>query len=337
MFKAKKNMPLWQFVITSSILLVLIALPAWEADANQNLEIELHHMIISEANGLLEVREIITVLNKDDQPVVVDKTLPEKEQYTFKVILPYGTATLNFPEKFDMGNDIIGTDTEFFFTIPLEPGITELDFFYTVRPQNGAQFLLNKEILYPTKSLFIITRGGVGLSGSQMVYVGPTHIGNEGAQQYYWEKPTVGEDIIFIAGKNVAVDGKISSDTNSSLDRGYRASFHSAGHVRFWYTSPFSKIEPHLFLVVFLSILTFGTYFFIRGRSKEDQDTKVHCNDETKFQDLLDRQMELLAKLAEVEKKHRSGEISQEKYNKQYVMYKEKLINVKLQLKLLSE
>jgi hypothetical protein len=335
-FKIKKQVLLWQLVLTA-VLLVLIALPTGGAEANQKLEIELHHIVISEANGLLEVREIINVVNKGSEPVVVDRTLPEEEQYTFQVLMPYGTANVAFPEEIDKDNDITSTNTGFAYTIPLEPGITELDFFYTVEPHNGNQFLLSREVLYPTKNLFIITRGGVGLSGSKMVYVGTTDMGKEVVYQYYWEKPTVGEDMVFIAGKNVAVDGKVSSGGDSNLERGYRASFHSAGHIRFWYTSPFAGIEPHLFLAVFFSILTAGTYFYIKGRNKEEEEVKAQQDDEAKFQELLDRQATLLAKLAEAEKKHREGELSQEEYEKLHGMHREKLVKVKLQLKLLSE
>jgi hypothetical protein len=325
-------------VLAIALMLAMLAVPAeafpsqTAGDSGQGVKVDLHHILISEANGVLEVREVINVVNGGNQPVTADKTLPEEEQYTFLVTLPSNATNLRFPDHIDAAKDIVSTATGFAYTVPLEPGMTELNFFYTVKPGNEGQFLLNRELVYPTQSLYYITRGGLGLSGPKMVYMGSMDMG----EVYYWDDPIPGEDIVIAAGKNIKPDNSASGSTRSNLERGYRASFHSAGHIRFWNTSPFAKIEPHLFLAVFFGVLSSGTYFYLKGRQKEEEGAE-HQSDEDKFQELLDRQKELLTKLAQAEQRHKAGELPQEEYQKLYRMYKEKLVKVKLQLKLLSE
>ncbi|MBS4024353.1 MAG: hypothetical protein KGZ96_01620, partial [Clostridia bacterium] len=203
-----RNRAIFLQVILIALVLAMMTVPAesfpsQDADySGQGLEIDLHNILINEANGILEVQEIIRVVNGGDQPIVVDKTLPEEEQYTFQVVLPPSTISLSFPENIELDNDIISTATGFAYTIPLKPGINELEFFYKIEPNNEGQFLLDRKIVYPTQSVYFIIQGEVGLSGAKMVYYGNMDIG----QVYYWDDPIPGEEVAVIAGKGIKPD-----------------------------------------------------------------------------------------------------------------------------------
>lgn len=111
-------------------------------------------------------------------------------------------------------------------------------------------------------------------------------------------------------------------------------SFHNPGHLRMWYESPLRSFDPHLFTAILVIIVVAGigwfVYFQIKNRAIEEQIEST--DDEKHFHELVLKQKVILNKLVELEDLNKSGELSDEEYEKKAAAYREHLVKVKLQL-----
>lgn len=111
-------------------------------------------------------------------------------------------------------------------------------------------------------------------------------------------------------------------------------SFHNPGHLRMWYESPLRNFDPHLVTAILLLIVIAGVgwfiYFQLKNRASEE---KIENNvDEKEFNELVVKQKVILNKLLELEEMHKSGELSDEEYEKKASLYRDHLVKVKVAL-----
>lgn len=111
-------------------------------------------------------------------------------------------------------------------------------------------------------------------------------------------------------------------------------SFHNPGHLRMWYTSPLRSFDPHLVTAILALIVIAGVgwfiYFQMKHRASEE---KLEVNpDEKVFQELVVKQKVILNKLIELEEMHKIGDMADEEFEKKASLYREHLVNVKMEL-----
>jgi len=114
----------------------------------------------------------------------------------------------------------------------------------------------------------------------------------------------------------------------------YTPPLHAKGHMKMWYSSPFTRFDPHLLTALLAIIFLFGVSYFIYVKRKhQDNETKwTSTEEEKKFQDLMKKKNITLQKLLELEEAYNRGELSEEDFDRKHAGYKTYLHNVKKQL-----
>jgi hypothetical protein len=111
-------------------------------------------------------------------------------------------------------------------------------------------------------------------------------------------------------------------------------SFHNPGHLRMWYSSPLRSFDPHLVTAILVLIVLAGVGWFIYFQLKHHaSEEKVEANsDEKVFQELVVKQKVIMNKLLQLEELHKAGDIGDEEFEKKGSLYREHLVNVKIEL-----
>lgn len=306
--------------IIFSALLLLLAVMGAQASAEEQIEIEVHHLLIREVGEGLEVREIITIQNSGEE---IEPT--EENPETLRISLPFSYTTLVFNAGVETEDDFEATGDGLALLVPIEPGEINLDFTYILKPHNQ-NYVLDKEIYYPTESIHFLLTEGLTMTDENLVHGGLLTMGEIVVNQYSWEEPAPGERFMSIISREEA-------ESTGALERGYSSDgFHSEAHLRFWRMSPFSGVEPHLFLLVLVAIIGAAVYFTVKYTKKSDKTNQDEGNTD-QVKQLEAKQQILLRKLADLKRQHQAGEIDDDRLEKLTKAYKEKLKEVKIQLK----
>ncbi|WP_214480368.1 hypothetical protein [Bacillus sp. SM2101] len=116
-------------------------------------------------------------------------------------------------------------------------------------------------------------------------------------------------------------------------------SFHNPGHLRMWFDSPLRQFNPHILLIILGVIIIGGGLFFIYFRQK-DQNRQISLTEDKEekiFQQLLGKRDAIMTKMIDLEDELKAGKISEDKFHEQFNAYKELLIQVKFNIKQMTE
>lgn len=296
------------------------------AHAGQQIEVKTHHVLIKEVEeNILEVREIMLFENQGETQVA---TIPLSQNH------------INFTVDDEIKNDVHMVEGQQGITmeVSIPAGEYKLDFIYGLEAISGAKYLLDKQILYPTGELYFLMPDQLQLMGDRVVYVGDSPMGNINFSYYYWEHPEPGQQFSLVVNKGQSTSG--GEPAPSNLERGYdgKTAFHSPGHIRFWNKSPLGGLEPHLFLAVLVVGMASGAIIYFKKRSGPGSDANSAVNyPDKELEKLLTKEKVLLAKIAEANRQLQQEELDQETHDQVVKVYKQKLTEVKIDIKLLDK
>lgn len=109
--------------------------------------------------------------------------------------------------------------------------------------------------------------------------------------------------------------------------------FHSAGHIRLWEQTPFSGMNPHLFLIVILLLVSGAAFLVIRRNvlmCKDPQESERR--DDLLFEGLYSKKQAVLKKILNLENDYQKKIISADHYQAARSNLKIELIKIKLKI-----
>lgn len=110
--------------------------------------------------------------------------------------------------------------------------------------------------------------------------------------------------------------------------------FHSSTLIQWWSQSIFRSMDPHLLTAILAFILAGGGWLVYKAIWKRQDDTEwLMDEEERRFLDLYHQYQTLFAKLTELQKKMDAGQINAEEFAQIKASYKEKLVNINMELK----
>lgn len=276
-----------------------------------------HYFLLTPApQGLLNVQERIVLNNPGP-------SLPAGQ---VRFYLPDGVQKLTLHEgggiPLAAGDGVVEVKGQ------IPPGQSLFDFGYMVSLQGAPHFILRHKSDFFTGQVYILTPPqGVWVRGERVADQGVNQSGDTEFRLFTMEKLPPGTDVPLVVSVGAGKGGTVT--------RKPPVAFHSPGHIRFWYQSPFRGINAHLFLaIIILAPLTVLAVAVVRRRkNKAGAAAQQDEDDEDLFQRLLVRERVLMDKLKELERQHAQGEVDEETYQKLREAYKRKLVQVKVQLR----
>lgn len=310
----------------------------------EQIQIEVHHLLIKEADqGVLEVREIARVNNTGSE-IATDPNRPLEEQAMLEFHLPAGYTDFQVNDGLDEDRQMVKTDTGWAIAGNIPAGTLVVDFQYHISEIPGAKYMFQKEILYPTEEINFLSPEWITLMGENLHFAGVTNMGATRFNYYYYESPQVGAEmtiVVRVAQQTGAGGEQAQQQPQNNLERGYtNTGFHSPAHIRFWNKSPFSGIEPHLFLAVVIIGMLALLYITVKklwSHKQDEERTQYPAGQDKELTKLLTKEQVLLNKIVEAQEQLDKDEIDQDTFDQLVKVYKQKLVEVRVSIKLLEK
>lgn len=109
--------------------------------------------------------------------------------------------------------------------------------------------------------------------------------------------------------------------------------FHSAGHIRLWYQTPFKKINPHIFTLIIIVLFFAALYLIIR---KNVFQSRMNQQDSQKsdilFAALFSKKQNIFNKIMDLEHNLQNEIIDEDYYNATKDQLKSQLIKINVKL-----
>jgi len=318
-------------VLITIFLVVMMAQPAF-AEENANTG--------ADSANSIKVRHQLVTLAQDQKSLNVNDTL---------IVVNNGEAAADITIKLPMGYQELqilsgpeGTNEKegALVVSGLAPGETQiaLSFIMESFSEESPHFIVSQSFNNPIETFFVLAPAqGLQIISGDLNDWGVQQMGSMEYQMHGIEGIQVGSKAEYrvVVGSGGAPAAGTSEDNSAG---GYVSQsspeFHSPGHIRFWNQSPFSGMNPHLFLflVIVIPIGLIIYALFKRSQQSEEMTAQVDQEEEL-FQKLLKKQQILMNKIKDLEKQHMGGDVDDKTYNELREIYKQKLVKVKAKLK----
>ncbi len=299
------------------MVILFLLFSSLNAGENENPEYEIiqKFLLFQISDNKVRIHEIINI-DSDRW------NLPK--QFNFTENIPDKAETLQFPNSSELklsGNSVTGL-------VNSETNeITEITYTYFLENLEE-NFRFESNYFIKKLDIYLALRIGIELNDPNLIFAGIAkfeeneflHYKAENIEENYIIEP----DIVKIKDELVSRDSRIS--TNSP-------SFHSTGHIRLWYQTPFKKVNPHIFTLIISVLLITVVYLIIRTNIKEAAAIRQqsHGND-LLFNTLYLEKKKILANILNLEKELIGEKINKNSYNIEREKLKTQLIKINLKL-----
>ncbi|MGA1847151.1 hypothetical protein [Deferribacter abyssi] len=181
---------------------------------------------------------------------------------------------------------------------------------------------------YYSENIYIVTPPeGISVKGENLYEGKVIKVQNSKIKYYYYPKLYPNMEVSFF----VSLQKEAST---SKIANSYHPKFHSAAHIRFWRQSPFRGINPHLFLMIIVTLpiflIVYVTYTKRKRASMEDEDFKEL------LMKLNMRKQSLLEEIVKLDREFENGQLDEKTYRNMRNKAKERLAQIKMKMEKLK-
>jgi hypothetical protein len=306
------------------------------AASDSKVSIDMHYIVISPAeDGGVNMMNMVNYTNTASEKYKGDG----KNEAVLKVTLPEGAADLNFLDNQIAFKEV---DKGFITTTPI-PGNQTMVLPYSYRMAKGKEIILKSD--YPVQMMQILVpegRGSIEVKGAEATSQGSFKFDDQNYFGYSIEGLKANQAFTLVYNKDIQppadetkkAEANSESDNKSSVTHTAPA-FHNPGHLRIWAQSPLHRFNPHVFMIILVSILIAGISYYIYFRRKANlEDERLGADKEEKaFKLLMTKQKAIMDKIIELEESFGDGKLSEDEYHAKIEAYKQHLVQVKLNLR----
>ncbi|MFP5113555.1 hypothetical protein ACSU64_14350 [Bacillaceae bacterium C204] len=306
------------------------------AASDSKVSIDMHYIVISPAeDGGANMMNMVNYTNTASEEYKGDG----KNEAVLKVTLPEGAADLNFLDNQIAFKEV---DKGFITTTPI-PGNQTMVLPYSYRMAKGKEIILKSD--YPVQMMQILVpegRGSIEVKGAEATSQGSFKFDDQNYFGYSIEGLKANQAFTLVYNKDIQppadetkkAEATSESENKSSVTHTAPA-FHNPGHLRIWAQSPLHRFNPHVFMIILVSILIAGISYYIYFRRKAKlEDERLGADKEEKaFKLLMTKQKAIMDKIIELEESFGDGKLSEDEYHAKIEAYKQHLVQVKLNLR----
>lgn len=296
----------------------------------QQIELLQDHWVLFPQNGVIGIQEILQINNKGTE------AFQKETGWLFP--LPEGFTDLEIDGLSSDEFSVVKGGVQIYGTLPT--GETQMILFYNIPASYPVT--LTRKVPFPTQSFFVISPDSSSIQSNSLKDQGQFDINGKTYLQMSRENLSVGEEINFTLVNNSTSS---SSQKENRLTSGYKVTGHPSSHIGLFNSEPLVYTNPHLwagYLFIMLSLAIATSILFYRQKQKGEIEPNIRTDSGTDQEDLLflklkRKQDHLLERLRSLDEDHNSGEIQDEEYEEVRNNTKKLLIQVKLQLRALTE
>jgi hypothetical protein len=306
------------------------------AASDSKVSIDMHYIVISPAeDGGANMMNMVNYTNTASEEYKGDG----KNEAVLKVTLPEGAADLNFLDNQIAFKEV---DKGFITTTPI-PGNQTMVLPYSYRMAKGKEIILKSD--YPVQMMQILVpegRGSIEVKGAEATSQGSFKFDDQNYFGYSIEGLKANQAFTLVYNKDIQPPGDETKKTEATSESDNKSSvthtapaFHNPGHLRIWAQSPLHRFNPHVFMIILVSILIAGISYYIYFRRKAKlEDERLGADKEEKtFKLLMTKQKAIMDKIIELEESFGDGKLSEDEYHAKIEAYKQHLVQVKLNLR----
>ena len=150
-------------------------------EKNDDISVKMHHVLMDKDGDQLGVRELMEVENRGNKAYVGWREAEPGKKETLHVSLPDGASDIKFLQS-SIGWRVVKEKDGFLFTLPIMPGMNQLQFSYTIDTK-GEDYKFLKTLNIKTDKFWIIYPDGpFQVSSEQLEFAGPME---EKSKKYY--------------------------------------------------------------------------------------------------------------------------------------------------------
>jgi hypothetical protein len=150
-------------------------------EKDDDISVKMHHVLIDKDGDLLGVKELLEVENRGNKVYVGWREAEPGKKETMRISLPEGASDVKFLQS-TTGWRVVQVKDGFLYTLPIMPGVSQLQFSYTIDTK-GEDFKFLKTLNIKTDKFWIIYPDGTfQVSSDQLKFAGPME---EKDQKYY--------------------------------------------------------------------------------------------------------------------------------------------------------
>jgi hypothetical protein len=150
-------------------------------EKDDDISVKMHHVLIDKDGDLLGVKELLEVENRGNKVYVGWREAEPGKKETMRISLPDGASDVKFLQS-TTGWRVVQVKDGFLYTLPIMPGVSQLQFSYTIDTK-GEDFKFLKTLNIKTDKFWIIYPDGTfQVSSDQLKFAGPME---EKDQKYY--------------------------------------------------------------------------------------------------------------------------------------------------------
>ncbi len=263
-------------------------------DSDEKLSVVMHHLLAQPQDGVLWVKEVMVVENRDNRVFVGAREIAPDKKETLRISLPPRAQELQLGRGL-MSCCIVDLQDGFADTMDIKPGRKEILFAYKVE-SGGPSLNLSKQINLKTDSLdFFIPNQGIRAGGKNIQYAG-------------------------LIGKP---DNQFLHFTGKGLAKGSQVVLNLKGFP--WGRRFFKKMTP-IFAVALVGL---GLAYPLMRRRKRSSGTKMEGLQQSGGRSTLQEERQnVLWAIAELDDQLDSGRISPDEHEKKRRLLKEKAITM---------
>ncbi len=301
-------------------MLLLLFLSSLNAQENIEKEYQIirKFIIFQVVDKRVRIREIVYIDAKRWD-------LPLEFKYTENI--PDNADILQFPDSAELqlsGNTVTGL-------IQAEAEeVTEFTYTYFINEIKG-NIRFGSNYFIKNLDIYIPVQIGIELKDSILSFEGTYNL--EENSFLHYKARNIEENSIF-EPDIVKAKPEIISQSSKILDES--PSFHSAGHIRLWYQTPFKKMNPHIFTLIITGLFIIAVYMVIRKNFMQtDVIQQITAKSDLLFETLYSEKKKTLNDILSLDTLKNENQITMDSYKSDMERLKTKLININRKLKLL--
>lgn len=332
------------FVALSIILtLVAAAASAESAQAPAGVQIKLAHLVLAkDQQGRLRVLEMIEVANNGDKRVeILEFPLPAGAK-DIEIMMPEGI-------KVEPKDGVLSVP------VPVDPKGTGQVVFSLSLDAPDAAYTLVQKFSYPAEFVSILTEKGVeviGMLNRDLQDLGEAQAQDRTLRQWGRENLAAGDELkvniqfgeaAAPAGGTTSGQGSGSGQTSGSSEKGLlNKRFHGGeNNVMIWQRFTGASGHGGLIGIIFIGLVLIGLPIvgikYYRTKVNPVKPILAAAVEQTAPEELADRlgkeKAYLVRQIAELDRRHKAGEIAEEEYGHKRSEYKKRLVKVAAKLK----
>jgi cytochrome c len=277
-------------------------LPVYEpTDKNNDISVNVNHMIVQISERATTVAELIVVHNAGKRVYVGTKETQDGKRETLQFNIPPGAGDIQFLQGL-RGEAVVKTDEGFADTSSVEPGIKRIGYTYTL-PYKSGKNVIEKTIDYSTESFILL----VSDSGAKVKVDGLTAGGTIQVSEGRFLKWT---------GSGISPQTKIRIEISKSI---------SGADLLKW-------VMLGVVIVLIGGSVLYSFVIRSKGRVKE-----VSPPTQSNSEVLEEERKKLIQEIAELDDRYEAKEIGEEEYKEIRSKKKERLVEIIHQVKTLNQ